>query len=137
MRTMRWRRLAAWLSGMCLALTGLCLPMQAAADQSKADGEETVGDPAANGWIPVASTDRLELYTAVEGDGMGTVAVKNKTDQGVWYSNPQNARRIFNPTLPLFSGWNWQPMTLSCATAAVSSLPYSAVASSASPQFVA
>lgn len=92
MRTMRWRRLAAWLSGMCLALTGLCLPMQAAADQPKADRAETVGDPAANGWIPVASTDRLELYTAVEGDGMGTVAVKNKTDQSVWYSNPQNAR---------------------------------------------
>src|SRR5699024_3263767 len=33
----------------------------------------------------------------------------------------QKARRMFSPTEPLFSGWNWTPSTLSRPTAAVSS----------------
>ena len=34
--------------------------------------------------------------------------------------------KIFKPTGPLFSGWNWVPQTLSCWTAAVKGQPYSA-----------
>lgn len=41
------------------------------------------------------------------------------------------------PTSPLFSGWNWQPITLPLATAAVSSVPYSVVAITAGAQSVA
>ena len=83
------RRSAAWLLAMGLAATALWLPASAAEEET-----QTVqsAEPAENGWVSVASSDRLELYTAVEGDGMGTVAVKNKTDGTVWYTCPPNAR---------------------------------------------
>ena len=35
----------------------------------------------------------------------------------------QNFFKIANPTLPLFSGWNWQPKMLSFSTAAVMGMP--------------
>ena len=35
----------------------------------------------------------------------------------------QNFFKIANPTLPLFSGWNWQPKMLPFSTAAVMGMP--------------
>ena len=35
----------------------------------------------------------------------------------------QNRFKISSPTFPLFSGWNWQPKTLPCSTAAVMGMP--------------
>ena len=43
--------------------------------------------------------------------------------EGKAFQISQNRFKIAKPTLPLFSGWNWQPKMLSFSTAAVMGMP--------------
>ena len=46
-------------------------------------------------------------------------ALGHLPQRGRLFYASQNFFKISRPTLPLFSGWNWQPKMLPCSTAAV------------------
>ena len=50
-------------------------------------------------------------------------ALGHLPQRGRLFYTSQNFRRISNPTLPLFSGWNWQPKMLPRSTAPVMGMP--------------
>ena len=85
------------------------------------------------GW----SEDSLKLDMVITADGKRySSETMSELYAGIEALDTANAFSIERPIFPLFSGWNWQPMTEPRPTAAVMSAPYSAVASRLSPQSV-
>ena len=90
-----------------------------------------------NGRGVVAVDRHLRVVALVEADGLAVKQIDRGKQDHSGHSISQNARRMFNPTSPLFSGWNWQPMTLPRCTAAVSSRRIPPWRSRLSPQSAA
>ena len=69
----------------------------------------------------------IDLHPAVialiEPDRLLFIQIDRRKDQHGFHSSLQNARRMASPASPLFSGWNWHPITFSRAAAAVSARP--------------
>ena len=83
------------------------------------------GEIGGDGFGAVAVNGHPRVIAALQPDRLAGVKVDGRIDQHEEPSSSQKARRMSRPTEPLFSGWNWQPNTLSRATAAVSQAPYS------------
>ena len=79
----------------------------------------------------------LPVIALIEPNRLPFVQVDGRKQDHAFPSSSQKARRMARPTGPLFSGWNWQPITFPFCTMAVMGMPYSAVATRLSAQPVA
>ncbi len=71
----------------------------------------------------IVAVDRhLRVVALEKPDGLAADEVDGRKEDHTPTSS-QKARRMASPTVPLFSGWNWQPKTLPRCTAAGSGAP--------------